>query len=184
MKYTITICAMIALATLSACAGQASNNNNKDQKEVSATKASKAKYPGPKFTDLEEPDVDGNMHKLSEYLGKGDWVLVDFWASWCGPCRAEMPNVVAAYEKYHEKGFNVVGLSFDNNKEAWVKAIQDLRMPWIHLSDLMGWESIAGQVYNIRSIPSSLLVSPEGTIVARNLRGEALGKKLAEIYGK
>lgn len=139
---------------------------------------------GKPFTDLEEPDTEGKMHKLSEFVGKGRWVLVDFWASWCGPCRAEMPNVVANYEKYHSKGFDIVGLSFDQNKEAWLKAIADLNMPWTHLSDLKGWKTIAGSVYNIRAIPSSILVDPDGKIVAVDLRGDALGKKLKEIYGE
>ena len=91
---------------------------------------------GQKFLDLEEADPDGNLHKLSEYVGQGKWVLVDFWASWCGPCKAEMPNVVNAYAKYHDKGFEVVGLSFDREKEPWVEAIKEWEMPWIHLSDL------------------------------------------------
>ena len=139
---------------------------------------------GQLFTDLQEPDTKGKMHKLSEFVGKGKWVLIDFWASWCGPCRAEMPNVVAAYEKYHSKGFDVVGLSFDEDKDDWLQAIQNLKMPWTHLSDLKGWETVAGQVYNIHAIPASLLVDPTGKIVARDLRGEALGAKLQEIFGE
>ena len=138
---------------------------------------------GRMFLDVEEPDVDGNMHKLSEYVGKGQWVLIDFWASWCGPCRAEMPNVVAAYQKYHAKGFNIVGLSFDQDKDAWMAAIKALNMPWVHLSDLKGWYSKAAQVYGVNSIPASLLVDPNGRIAAFNLRGEALGEKLDEIFG-
>ncbi len=137
---------------------------------------------GQKFLDLEEPDQNGKMHKLSEYVGKGNWVLVDFWASWCNPCKAEMPNVVAAYKKYHAKGFEIVGLSFDRDKEAWVKAIKDWDMPWIHLSDLKYWQSIAAQTYTVTGIPDNLLISPDGTIVARGLRGRALEAKLAEIF--
>lgn len=139
---------------------------------------------GKPFTDLEEADVNGKMHKLSEYVGKGTWVLIDFWASWCGPCRQEMPNVVANYNKYHDKGFDIVGLSFDEDKDDWVQAIKDLEMPWTHLSDLKGWETVAGSTYNVRAIPASILVDPNGIIVARDLRGEALGKKLKEIFGE
>ncbi len=149
--------------------------------EVQAEDA-KSAFIGKKFLDLEEADTDGNLHKLSEYVGKGNWVLVDFWASWCSPCRAEMPNVVAAYKKYHNQGFEIVGLSFDSEKDPWVKAIVEWQMPWIHLSDLKSWKTVASEVYSVNSIPDNLLIDPEGIIVARGLRGEALQKKLAEAY--
>ena len=137
---------------------------------------------GEKFRDLVEFDPDGNSHELSEYVGHGKWVLVDFWASWCGPCRGEMPNVVAAYNQYHDKGFEIVGLSFDKDKDAWVKAIKDWEMPWIHLSDLKYWETVAAGVYSITGIPDNILIDPEGIIVARGLRGDSLQAKLAEIF--
>lgn len=152
--------------------------------QMRAIQAEKQKMIGQPFKDLEEADVDGKLHKLSEYVGKGRWVLVDFWASWCGPCRQEMPNVVANYQKYHDKGFDIVGLSFDKNREAWLRAISDLQMPWIHLSDLKGWQTVASEVYGIRSIPASVLVDPNGVIVAIDLRGELLGEKLKEIFGE
>ena len=142
----------------------------------------KQMFVGQKYTDLEEPDVDGVMHKLSEYVGRGKWVLVDFWASWCGPCKSEMPNVVAAYNKYHDKGFDIVGLSFDSDKDPWKKAIVEWGMPWIHLSDLQYWQTKASEVYMVNAIPDNLLIDPQGTIVARGLRGAALEAKLSEIF--
>lgn len=139
---------------------------------------------GKQFTDLTEADTAGVAHRLSEYVGRGNYVLIDFWASWCGPCMSEMPNVKANYEKYHPKGFEIVGLSFDQKKESWVKAIETKELGWIHLSDLKGWRSVAAQTYGINSIPSSLLVDPQGKVVASDLRGPDLGAKLAEIYGE
>ena len=133
---------------------------------------------------INHPIAKSQVDKLSEYVGKGKWVLVDFWASWCGPCMQEMPNVVAAYEKYHAKGFDVVGLSFDNKKEPWLKAIADQKMPWTHLSDLKGWRTVASSVYDVNSIPDNLLIDPQGKIVARGLRAQALQDKLKQIFGE
>ena len=140
------------------------------------------RQPGVMFTDLVMNDTEGKERKLSEWVGKGNYVLVDFWASWCGPCRAEMPNVVAAYEKYHAKGFDVVGVSFDQKDDAWKKAIEQIGMKWHNISDLKGWQCAASAAYGISSIPSNILVDGEGKIVAADLRGEALQEKLAEIY--
>lgn len=153
-------------------------DRSKDDEKNAAMKA----FVGQKFKDLEMLDTEGNSHKLSEYVGNGHWLFVDMWASWCGPCRAEMPHVVAAYEKYHKKGLEMVSISLDNQKEAWVKAITALNMPWTHLSDLKGWQSIVCDVYKVWAIPDNLLINPQGEIVARNLRGEALHAKLNEIF--
>ncbi len=142
----------------------------------------KTAFIGQQFTDLEMADPDGKLHKISELVGEGHWVLVDFWASWCGPCRAEMPNVVEAYNKYHDKGFEVVGVSFDNKKEAWVKAIGQLKMPWLQISDLKGWECAAAPIYKVDGIPDNILIDPQGKIVDRALRGKALQTRLQKIF--
>lgn len=142
----------------------------------------KRKAQGVAFMDFEQPDMDGNMHKLSEYAGKGNYVLVDFWASWCGPCRKEMPNLKKVYDRFHSKGFEIVGVSLDNNKKSWTDAVENMQMTWPQLSDLKAWKNSAAQLYYIKSIPATLLIGPDGKIVASNLRGQELEKKLEEIF--
>ena len=147
-------------------------------------KSMELKAPGKMFIDVAIPDENGVPHKLSEWCGKGKVVLIDFWASWCGPCRQEMPNVVENYKKYKDMGFEVIGISFDQSKDAWLSAVKKLGMEWPQLSELKSWDNQAGRMYGIQSIPSSVLVGKDGKIIALNLRGDALGNKLKEIFGK
>lgn len=134
---------------------------------------------GEPFIDFSLPDTEGKTVKFSDFKGK--YVLLDFWASWCGPCRAENPNVLKAFNAYKDKNFTVVGVSLDDDGDKWKKAIAEDGMPWIQLSDLKGFRNVVAQEYGIQAIPSTFLVSPEGVIVAKDLRGQALHKKLAEL---
>jgi peroxiredoxin len=137
--------------------------------------------PGMEAPDLVGPTPEGQTLALSELKGK--IVLIDFWASWCGPCRRENPNVVANYTKYKEKGFEILGVSLDKNADAWKKAIADDGLTWKHISDLKGWSSDHARLYSVNSIPQTLLLDKEGKIIQRNLRGEQLTAKLEELFG-
>ena len=136
-------------------------------------------------TGGDAPDIamktpEGELMKLSELRGKV--VLVDFWASWCGPCRRENPNVVRVYDKYKAAGFEILGVSLDKTKDKWQAAIEKDGLTWHHVSDLKGWKNEAAQTYGVRSIPHTVLIDKEGKIIARNLRGPALERKLAELF--
>ena len=129
-------------------------------------------------SDFSLTTPDGKTLALSSFKGKV--VLVDFWASWCGPCRRENPNVVAMYKKYHPKGFEILSVSLDDNRDKWLKAIEADHLTWNHVSDLKGWESTAAKLYGVTSIPFALLLDKEGKIVAKDLRGKELDAKIAE----
>lgn len=134
--------------------------------------------------DFMEYDTSGNPVRLSDFRGK--YVLLDFWASWCGPCRAENPNVVKAYNKYKDKNFTVLGVSLDGpgaaRKGAWLGAIRQDGLTWTQVSDLKAWDNAAAREYSIRAIPQNFLIDPSGKIVGKNLRGPDLEKKLAELF--
>lgn len=144
--------------------------------------AMQKRLPGQKYHDIELADTEGIMHNLSEYVGHGNYVLLDFWASWCGPCMRSMPMMKELYDKYSDHGLQIIGISLDDSHDNWVSAIKRKGLPWIHLSDLKRWKSVAADVYGVRAIPEIVLISPKGEIIATGLHNELLKAKLEEIF--
>ena len=169
--FTISLLCCCAGAAIVSCTQKPAPKNNT---EVTPEKVSQ-------YVDFEMSTPDGAPIKVSDFVGKNKYTLIDFWASWCGPCHTEMPTIVKAYDEYHSKGFEVVGVSLDHSKSDWVKGISDLNLPWPQMSDLKGWENAGARLYGVHAIPANVLVDQEGRIVAKNLRGEALLLKLAEL---
>lgn len=172
MKMRKLLFILLAVCAMSACSQSGKSQPVTESPEQSAK--------APQYKDLAMPGMNGQTVKISDYVGVNRLVLVDFWASWCPPCRAEMPNVVRTYADFHDQGFEVVGVSFDSNKEAWVKGVEELMMPWPQMSDLKGWESKGAEVYGIHAIPANVLIDQQGRIIAKNLRGEELYNTVAE----
>ncbi|MEJ2882364.1 TlpA disulfide reductase family protein [Pedobacter sp. GR22-6] len=151
------------------------------QRTAEKIEIGKRRQAGAKATDFTQNDLNDKPFTLSSLRGK--YVLVDFWASWCGPCRAENPNVVKAYNELKGKNFEIVGVSLDypGGKAVWAEAVRKDGLPWIHVSDLKGWKNEVAVMYGINSVPQNLLIDPQGMIIAKNLRGEALTEKLKEL---
>jgi len=139
----------------------------------------KATLIGHLMPDFTQTDVSGKLIRLSSFKGK--YLLIDFWASWCGPCRAENPSLVKAFKAYKEKGFTILGVSLDKNKSSWLKAIHDDKLYWTQVSDLKYWDNDIARKFNIRSIPQNILLDPTGKIIARNLHGDELNNTLTKI---
>jgi peroxiredoxin len=136
------------------------------------------------YTDFRLPDNNGIQHNLSEWVGKGKWVFVSFWSSYIKKCKEDAVVFVDIYQKYHEKGFEIIGVSFDDKKERWQKAIIDLNMNWPQLSELKGWQSCPSKIYDIHGLPENLLINPEGNIVDRNMKISYLSERLKQIFGE
>lgn len=143
----------------------------------------KAVAVGQKAPDFTMNDVDGNPVTLSSKFGP-KLLLVDFWAAWCGPCRQENPNVVKVYTEFNKKGFDIFGVSLDQTREDWVKAIEDDKLTWTHVSDLKFWDNAAAKMYAVQSIPANFLLDENGIIIDKNLRGEDLYNKVSEVLSK
>ena len=129
--------------------------------------------------EFAQNNLEGQPIALSSLRGK--YVLIDFWASWCGPCRAENPHVKAAYEKFKNKNFEILAVSLDNKKDAWVQAIEKDGLPWLHVSDLLGWKNAVAEQYDVKAIPQNWLLDPNGVIIGQNMRGKELEEKLASV---
>ncbi len=162
--------------------GQSYKNTSYAKNILKGIEAKKITAIGKTAPDFEQPDTSGQIVKLTDF--RGGYVLLDFWASWCIPCRAENPNVVKAYRRFHHKGFTVLSVSLDQpgGKEAWIKAISQDQLTWTHVSDLQFWNNAVAKLYGIKSIPQNYLLDRTGKIIAVNIRGDELNKKLLEIF--
>lgn len=191
MRNILTSSLLSFLIVFSACSGDPGSTKKESAASPEGASTEKKEVPvglniGQRAPDLEYPSPDGELLKLSSLKGKV--VLIDFWAGWCGPCRRENPNIVRTYHEFKDKefkngdGFTIYSISLDATKENWIDAIAQDKLEWrYHVSDLKYWESVPAAMYQVRSIPANFLIDGDGVIIAKNLRGEALGAKLREL---
>ena len=156
-------------------------NNFQVSNLVTRISATKSLAVGKEAPEISLANPDGEVITLSSL--RGNYVLIDFWAAWCGPCRRENPNVVRVYNEYSEQNFEILGVSLDRTRDKWLGAIAQDGLPWLHVSDLKYWRSQAAQDYQVSAIPATFLIDPDGIIIAKNLRGASLEAKLREIFG-
>jgi len=166
-------------ATLISCGNKSKNENavetpEQDTTQVAAATEEFSPEEGKHYLDITVPMMGGGELKLSEFIPENKLTIVDCWASWCPPCVAEMPNLVAIYKKYHEQGLEILGISFDKEEHAWTNKVSELGMTWPQGSELNGWENQMMEKYGVNSIPCTFIINQKGTILARGLRGEEL----------
>lgn len=158
--------------------------DEKIQKIANYVSSVKATSVGQKFTDFAMKDLEGKDVKLSDYAGKGKVIVVDFWASWCGPCRAGMPALKETYKKYKGDKFDIVGVSLDKDMKAWADAVKELGLEWAQMSDLKFWDCEAAGLYGVNAIPALVVIDKDGTIAARDIHGDELNAKIEELIAK
>ena len=167
IRYMLTILASVALVT--ACQFKSDSTPKQEQQEFVLP-----------MTDFNMASIEGENVSALDIVKKNKLTIVDFWASWCGPCRAEIPNVVSIYRDFNDKGLEIIGVSLDQNENEWHKAVQEMQMTWPQLSDLQGWNNTAARLYGVNAIPFTFVADSTGNIVAVNLRGQQLREFVAE----